>query len=154
MQDQPPDLESLDRLTAWLRSQPDIEGLHENCQPRNLPEALVIYEASQDMLAAYLAGAEDQRKESARLRKELATVTAERDRAQMSASQIAARLVSLSSACRVLKADMLERALHKVDRIHGEQHRVVNAGNGAWMGFCEALLLNDSLNEPKQGEPR
>jgi len=45
----------------------------------------------------------------------------------------------LVEAAETLKADMLERAECCVDVIRGEEYRVVNAGNGAWMGFCAAL---------------
>lgn len=50
----------------------------------------------------------------------------------------------LWSAAKALHDDMLERARLKVDVIHGEEHRVVNAGNGAWSAFCAALEV-----EPK-----
>ena len=45
----------------------------------------------------------------------------------------------LRVAAQALHDDMLERARCKMDVIHGEEYRVVNAGNGAWMTFCAAL---------------
>ena len=50
-----------------------------------------------------------------------------------------AKVARLVEAAVYLRDDMLERAECGIDRINGEQYRVVNAGNGAWVGFIEAL---------------
>lgn len=49
-------------------------------------------------------------------------------------------LREVEAAMSELQRDMLERAQHKMDVIHGEEYRVVNAGNSAWTGFCTALV--------------
>lgn len=53
--------------------------------------------------------------------------------------ELCARVQALEGAAIELRDDMLFRAEHKMDVIRGEQYRVVNAGNGAWTRFCEAL---------------
>lgn len=50
-----------------------------------------------------------------------------------------AKVARLVEAAVYLRDDMLVRAECGIDRINGEQYRVVNAGNGAWVGFIEAL---------------
>lgn len=50
-----------------------------------------------------------------------------------------AEIVRLRAAMIALRDDMLERAECGIDRISGEQYRIVNAGNGAWTGFIEAI---------------
>ncbi|WP_424974217.1 hypothetical protein [Dinoroseobacter sp. S124A] len=50
-----------------------------------------------------------------------------------------AKLSALVAASELLKTDMLERARMRVDVISGDEYRVVNAGNSAWIGFCKAL---------------
>jgi len=45
----------------------------------------------------------------------------------------------LREAAIALRDDMTERAEFRMDTISGEQYRIVNAGNSAWMGFCAAL---------------
>jgi len=71
----------------------------------------------------------------------LDVVTAGGQASDAYAAQLAAeaKLAVLVKAASVLKADMLERAQIRVDVIMGEEYRVVNAGNGAWNGFCAAL---------------
>jgi len=49
------------------------------------------------------------------------------------------RVLALVEAAKELQSDMLERAECGMDVISGEQYRVVNAGNGAWFGFCAAI---------------
>jgi hypothetical protein len=49
------------------------------------------------------------------------------------------RVAELERAGKVLRDDMLERAQFRMDTIHGEQYRIVNAGNSAWVNFCAAL---------------
>lgn len=49
------------------------------------------------------------------------------------------RVKALVEAAKELQSDMLERAECGMDVISGEQYRVVNAGNGAWVGFCAAI---------------
>jgi hypothetical protein len=48
-------------------------------------------------------------------------------------------VLALVEAAKELQSDMLERAECGMDVISGEQYRVVNAGNGAWVGFCAAI---------------
>ncbi len=48
-------------------------------------------------------------------------------------------VAALVEAAKELQSDMLERAECGMDVISGEQYRVVNAGNGAWVGFCAAI---------------
>jgi len=50
-----------------------------------------------------------------------------------------AEIARLRAAMISLRDDMLERAECGIDRVRGEQYRVVNAGNGAWVGFIEAI---------------
>ena len=50
-----------------------------------------------------------------------------------------AKVARLLEAAVYLRDDMLVRAECGIDRINGEQYRVVNAGNGAWAGFIEAI---------------
>lgn len=50
-----------------------------------------------------------------------------------------AEVARLRKAGIALRDDMLERARVGMDVIHGEQYRVVNAGNSVWMEFCAAL---------------
>lgn len=45
----------------------------------------------------------------------------------------------LVKAAIALRDDMLVRARARVDVIHGEQYRIVNAGNSAWAEFVDAL---------------
>ncbi len=58
-------------------------------------------------------------------------------RAELAAEK--AKSARLVDAAVYLRDDMLVRAECGIDRINGEQYRVVNAGNGAWVGFIEAL---------------
>lgn len=53
--------------------------------------------------------------------------------------QPAPDVARLVEAAKALRDDMLQRAEARIDRISGEQYRVVNAGNTAWTGFCAAL---------------
>lgn len=53
---------------------------------------------------------------------------------------------ALVEAARALQIDMLERAQMKIDAIHGEQYRIVNAGNSAWGNFCAALAAFDKTD--------
>lgn len=50
-----------------------------------------------------------------------------------------AKSARLVDAAVYLRDDMLVRAECGIDIIHGEQYRVVNAGNGAWVGFIDAI---------------
>ena len=63
-------------------------------------------------------------------------------RADLYAAQ-AAEIAWLLGAMTTLRDDMLVRAECGIDRIRGEQYRVVNAGNGAWVGFIDALAAYD-----------
>lgn len=49
------------------------------------------------------------------------------------------RVTALVEAAEALRIDMVERAQLRIDRIHGEQYRIVNAGCTAWSDFCAAL---------------
>ena len=60
------------------------------------------------------------------------------------AQETEAKVASLMDAAKALHADMLERAELKIDRIRGEQYRIVNAGNTAWSNFCAALAALES----------
>ena len=51
---------------------------------------------------------------------------------------------ALIEAAEALRKDMLERAELRIDTINGEQYQIVNAGNGAWVGFCAALFAAQS----------
>ena len=55
---------------------------------------------------------------------------------------------ALVEAARALQIDMLERAQMKIDAIHGEQYRIVNAGRSAWSDFCAALAAFDKMEKP------
>ena len=55
-----------------------------------------------------------------------------------------AAIAALITASKAMKTDMLERAQVKVDVIHGEEYRIVNAGNSAWAAFCRAVDDCDS----------
>ena len=56
-------------------------------------------------------------------------------------------IAALVEAATRLKSDMLERAEMGLDAISGEEYRIVNAGDGAWMNFCTALAA--LTKEPK-----
>lgn len=53
---------------------------------------------------------------------------------------------ALVEAARALQIDLLERAQMKIDAIHGEQYRIVNAGRAAWSDFCAALAAFDKTD--------
>lgn len=46
---------------------------------------------------------------------------------------------ALLEAAKALRADMLDRSITKMDTIHGEVYRIVNAGRTAWAEFDAAL---------------
>lgn len=54
---------------------------------------------------------------------------------------------ALRKSGETLREDMLERARCGMDAIHGDQYRIVNAGNGAWQGFCAVLAATAAKGE-------
>ncbi len=56
-------------------------------------------------------------------------------------------VLALVEAAKELQSDMLERAECGMDVISGEQYRVVNAGNGAWVGFCAAIAAWEASHD-------
>jgi len=73
-------------------------------------------------------------------------IAAERDRLrhELEASEalvadLREKLDEAGRASIALRDDMLERARLKMDVIHGEKYRVVNAGNSAWRSFSEMV---------------
>jgi len=65
----------------------------------------------------------------------------------------AAEIERLRRVMQNLHDDMLERSRLKMDVIHGEEYRVVNAGNGAWMDFCNALAASEPPKPKSPWEP-
>jgi hypothetical protein len=84
-------------------------------------------------------------------RPDMAAAIAERDaeieRLTARAEAAEAMADRLAEAATELRDDMLERARCEMDVIHGEEYRVVNAGNGAWTGFCKALSAHAAMKE-------
>ena len=74
------------------------------------------------------------------------TANATIEEAAAEIERLTALLDEASEAMTKLRDDMLERARFGMDTIHGEQYRIVNAGNGAWQGFCATLAR---IKEPR-----
>ncbi|MBN8189500.1 hypothetical protein JF540_22705 [Salipiger thiooxidans] len=71
-------------------------------------------------------------------------LVAERDAATARVAELEARLAEAEDVCTNLRDDMLERARFGIDVIRGEQYRIVNAGNSAWMAFTDFLAKKES----------